>query len=183
MKKLGGRVRTRREVLGISLSETARLSGISPSALSQIENSKAYPSIVTLKSIAETLNTTVGDLIGENETIKFDPLMLKSDRILLAKDGKGGELYQISYNEPGKFMGTYFMTLDEGAVADKWFREHSGQGFCYLISGEIQFEMDKKVYNMSAGDTLYFNSLRPHKAINTHSVTAELLYVITPVTD
>ena len=180
MDRLGGRIKVRREVLGLSLSKVARLSGISPSALSQIENGKAFPSIVTLKSIADTLNTTVGDMIGENEIIKFSPLMCKADRKLIEQDKNGGELYQLSHHENGKLMGTFLIKLKKGAVADKWFREHSGQSFCYLLTGELQFEIDDTVYSLRNGDSLYFNAMRRHKAVNKISEVAELIYVVTP---
>ncbi len=45
------------------------------SAGGKIESGKAYPSIVTLKNIAEALQTTVGELIGENENFVQHPLL------------------------------------------------------------------------------------------------------------
>ena len=67
MNRLGARIKRKREMLSLPLSDLSKKVGISASALSQIENSKAFPSIVTLKSIANSLYTTVGELIGEHE--------------------------------------------------------------------------------------------------------------------
>src|SRR5690554_7845597 len=75
MNRLGGRIRNRREALHMSLGEVAQKAGISASALSQIENAKAFPSILTLKAVATALHITVGELIGENETIKHSPYL------------------------------------------------------------------------------------------------------------
>ena len=66
MKRIGERIRQKRELLGLQLKVLSKKVGISSSALSQIEKAKAFPSIITLKSIAENLHTTVGELIGEN---------------------------------------------------------------------------------------------------------------------
>ena len=71
MKRIGGRIKKRRELLHLHLNELAEKVAISSSALSQIENSKSYPSVLTLKSIADALHTTIGELVGENETLRI----------------------------------------------------------------------------------------------------------------
>ena len=63
---IGGRVRSARELQGLSLSELARMSGVSKGYLSQIERSPgARPSASTLFRISQVLGTTVGELLGE----------------------------------------------------------------------------------------------------------------------
>jgi transcriptional regulator with XRE-family HTH domain len=66
MKIIGVNIKKLREVKGISLRELAKRLQVSASFISQIETNKAYPSLVTLKSIADALGTTVGSLIGED---------------------------------------------------------------------------------------------------------------------
>lgn len=57
----------------MQLNDLAKKAGISSSALSQIENAKAFPSILTLKTIADRLHTTVGEIIGEHEALLNNP--------------------------------------------------------------------------------------------------------------
>ena len=80
MKRLGERIRRKRESLHLKLNDLAGKVGISSSALSQIEKAKAFPSILTLKSIADCLHTTVGELIGENETLSKQPQIKYADK-------------------------------------------------------------------------------------------------------
>jgi XRE family transcriptional regulator, regulator of sulfur utilization len=54
MKRLGERIKRKRESLHMQLNELAKKVGISSSALSQIEKAKAFPSVITLKSIADS---------------------------------------------------------------------------------------------------------------------------------
>lgn len=62
---LGQRVRQRREEKGLSLSALARVSKVSKGYLSQIENDAApRPSGDTLFKMANSLGTTVADLLG-----------------------------------------------------------------------------------------------------------------------
>ena len=74
MNRIGVRIKKKREQLNLQLNELAEKIGISPSALSQIEKAKSFPSIITLKTIAEKLHTTVGELIGENDSLANNPV-------------------------------------------------------------------------------------------------------------
>lgn len=86
MKRLGERIKRKREDLHLRLNELAQKVGISPGALSQIEKAKAFPSITTLKSIADNLYTTVGELIGENEILTNNPLVKFSEKSFIVKN-------------------------------------------------------------------------------------------------
>ena len=75
MHKLGDRIKQRRESLNIHTTDLAKSIGVSSSLISQIERAKAFPSILTLKKIADALQITVGELIGEYETLIAKPLL------------------------------------------------------------------------------------------------------------
>ena len=62
---VGEAVRERRAERSLTLAALAAAVGISPSALSQIERGQVNPSIMTVVEIADALDTTVGDLLGE----------------------------------------------------------------------------------------------------------------------
>lgn len=66
---LGIEIRRRRTEQGLSLSDLARLAGISKGYLSQIENEAANrPSAQTLFRLARALGTSVGELLGEHDS-------------------------------------------------------------------------------------------------------------------
>jgi len=106
MKRLGERIKKRREYLKLQLNDLARKVGISPSALSQIEKAKAFPSITTLKNISDNLITTVGELIGENETLTKNPLVKHNEMKFVLENSSGALLYLLSHHDPGKQMET-----------------------------------------------------------------------------
>jgi transcriptional regulator with XRE-family HTH domain len=180
MKRIGGRIKSKRESLNLSLNEVAKKAGISSSALSQIENAKAFPSIVTLKSIADVLHSTVGELVGENEVITKIPLVRNAEKIFVERNASGAELFLLSHREHGKQMSTYLIVLKKNATTEGFLKEHSGQEFCHLLKGEVEFEIDETIYKVKSGDSLYYNSAKTHKAINLNSSLAELLFVVTP---
>ncbi|NLE31941.1 MAG: helix-turn-helix transcriptional regulator, partial [Bacteroidales bacterium] len=48
MKRIGERIKKKRELMNLNLNELAERVAVSASALSQIEKSKSFPSIFTL---------------------------------------------------------------------------------------------------------------------------------------
>lgn len=180
MKRLGERIKRKRESIHMPLNDLARKVGVSSSALSQIENAKAFPTIVTLKTIADKLNTTVGELIGEHETLTKNPLIRKKEKKFVKGNKSGTSLFLLSHHDPLKQMETYLVEFARNSDTYDIFTEHPGQEFCHILKGNIVFTLDESQYQLSEGDSLYFNSSIPHSAMNGSKGAAVMLWIITP---
>lgn len=178
MKRIGERINTKRKQLNLQLNDLAKKVGISSSALSQIEKAKAFPSIITLKSIAENLQTTVGELIGENETLSKNPVVQRNDMKFVEKNETGTEIFLLAHHDLNKQMDTYFVRFVQGSDLTNLFTSNSGQIFCYVVSGKISFNLEAKNYLLQVGDSIYFNSKVPYSAINNSENTCELVWII-----
>ena len=180
MKRLGERIKKKREVQKIQLNDLARRAGISSSALSQIENAKASPSIVTLKNIAECLHTTVGELIGENENLSQNPLITREEVKFVEKNESGSELYLLSSYDPLKKMETYLVKFKEHSDIQGLFTTHHGQAFCHVTKGTFEFHLDEISYLLKPGDSFYFDTILSHRVNLIEAEKGELLWVTTP---
>jgi transcriptional regulator with XRE-family HTH domain len=176
MQRIGERIKRKREQIGLQLNELAKKVGISSSALSQIEKAKAFPTIITLKHIAENLYTTVGDLIGENESEEI-PVIRKKEVKLTGTNEFGADIFSLSYQGLNKLMDTFMIRFPEKSNSSNMFEKQSGQIFCYLIKGELEFELDHQTFNLEEGDSVYFNARRNFRFLNSSKYTAELLCV------
>lgn len=76
MESLGARIRRLRTEQGLSLSQLARLSGVSKGYLSQVERSPhARPSAATFFAVARALGTSVADLFeGTSDAAEVEAL-------------------------------------------------------------------------------------------------------------
>jgi transcriptional regulator with XRE-family HTH domain len=180
MKRIGERIKRKREILNLQLNDLARKVGISPSALSQIEKAKAFPSIITLKSIADNLHTSVGELIGENETLSNNPVVYSDEIRYVEKNDLGTEIYLLSHHDMNKQMDTYLVRFVRDSDLKGLFLSNIGQTFCYVVSGKLSFELDSKTYLLKSGDSIYFNSKVPYQAKNISSGKSDLLWVVSP---
>ena len=180
MKRLGERIKRKREELHLQLNELAKLVGISSSALSQIEKAKALPSITNLKLIANHLHTTVGELIGENDILSNNPLIKYDDIVLIAENKSGCSSYLLSNHGSNKHMDTLMLKLKPDANSEGIVHMHPGQTFLFVLQGEVTVHLDDNIYTLTKNDSFYLNSNLPHAITNTTSSESRVLLVSTP---
>ena len=176
MNRIGERIKRKREHIKLNMNELAKRVGISASALSQIENGKAYPTIITLKTIAVQLHTTVGELIGENESV-HTPIVRKNETKLITTNDFGASIIALSYDELNKLMDTFMVRFPEKSNSIGLFSRQTGQIFGHILKGELQLELDNQTYHLEEGDSIYFNARRNFQLSNLSNTTAELLCV------
>ena len=178
MERIGERIKRKREQQSLQLNDLAKKVGISPSALSQIERAKSFPSILTLKMIAEKLQTTVGELIGENESIESNPVFRKDEKMLICENEFDSEIYLLSQHELNKQVDPFLLRLQEKGNSADLFKTFSGFMYGYVLSGEVQFEIDNKSYVIQVGDSIYFNTRRNFRFENVYEGVSEILCVL-----
>ncbi|MEJ5265833.1 MAG: XRE family transcriptional regulator [Bacteroidales bacterium] len=185
MRRLGERIRKRREILNLPLNDLAKRVGITPSALSQIENAKTFPSIVTLKSIAEHLKTTVGELIGENELLNKNPVIKKNEIKIFEHCGEKIEIYLLSQPDTNKYMDVFLLKIHTQTKinVDTFHqlvpRPHH-QVFFHVLSGKFVIVLNEVQYTLEAGDNVYFVQPMFEELLNAGNTDGELLWIISP---
>ncbi len=180
MNRIGERIKKKREFHKLNLNELAGKVGISPSALSQIEKSKSFPSIVTLKSIAENLHTTVGELLGENEAMVNNPVVLRSEMKLTDQNRSGTNVYLLSHHNANKQMDTYLIRFAKTSGMENLLSDSQGQVFCHILTGEVRFQIEDKTYLLKQGDSIYLNARNSKDAVNNADGISEMLWIQSP---
>lgn len=181
MDQMGKRIKRKRENLGFQVKELSIKIGVTSSLISQIERGKAFPSIVTLKKIAEALNTKVGDLIGENENLVQHPLLRSNERRFVKENKNGTSLHLLSYHDPSKQIEPYIIQFSKNSNSEGIMTSNfPGQEFCFILNGSFEANINGQEYKISEGDGFYFNSSKPHLFQNISGNKAEILWIITP---
>ena len=179
MNRMGERIRATRETLGMQVIDLASQIGVTPSLVSQIERAKAFPSILTLKKIADALQTTVGELIGENANFVANPLLKAKNRKFAKKNKNGTRLYLLSHHDPEKQMDPFILTFTPHSdSSDIMTTANPRQEFCYVLSGHFKVILNTSEYELKEGDSFYFNSSQYYKFTNIGDESAQLLWVV-----
>jgi transcriptional regulator with XRE-family HTH domain len=180
MKQVGVNIKRLREEQGTTLREMAKDVGVSPSFLSQVEKGKASPSLTTLKSMADALQTTIGNLVGEDVNQKDKIVTRENERRSLKQVSQGIQMYLLSETNPYKQMEPLLFKLSSNASSGESTYSHYGQEFVLILKGALEMMLGDKSYLLKKGDSIYFNSSTPHSFKNLHRGETEALWVVTP---
>ena len=169
-------LRELREARGISMRTLATKSGLSANALSMIERGKTSPSVSTLYKLADALGVSITAFFG-TETEKKQVVFLKSDehtRMSFTRgvfEGLGGAQFS-GHVEP------FMLTLESGAASGPHGIVHTGHEFVFCLRGKLEYQVDKQIYQLEAGDSLLFASKLQHKWKNPSSNVTTALIII-----
>ena len=172
--QLGPTLRQRRKAAGLTMQELADRCGLSQPFLSQIENSRAMPSLYALHRVAQALQTTtVGlldsaysevTLVRADEGEAFVLVEGATTRFLTPGDG-----HRLEANE---------QVAEAGVSSDVIV--HEGQELIRLLEGSLEVRLgDAEGIELRPGDTISFPATRPHQWI-TGDAGARFLIVTSP---
>lgn len=179
---IGLNIKRVRKGKGLTLRGLAKQLKVSASLLSQVETGKASPSLVTLKNIADTLGTTVGNLVGEEQNPTDNPIVREKDRKSIRRISSGMNMYLLTQPDSNKQMEPLLFKMDPKSNSGKSMYRHFGQEFILVLRGKMEIVLNGKKYRLNKGDSIYFNSSVPHAFKNLYSGTTEALWVDTPPT-
>jgi transcriptional regulator with XRE-family HTH domain len=173
---VGQRLRQLREERRMSLRETARVSGVSVNALSSIERGISSPSVSTLYRLVDALGLPI-TAIFRSETDREEIVFRSSNQRtkipfpLGVWEGLGGEAF-IGRVQP------FMLTLEIGADSGRRSIIHTGHEFVFCLLGELEYQVEEKIYNLQVGDSLLFAARLHHRWRNTGSNIAQAIIVL-----
>jgi transcriptional regulator with XRE-family HTH domain len=176
--ELGRRMRELRESAGLSLRTVAVAADVSESFLSQVERGVASPSVASLRRIAAALGESVGSFFqgpgGAGKVVRV------SERRRLVHPQRRWEDVLLTPRE-SKRLQVILSTIEPGAGSGKEPYAHDSDEECVVVlKGRMDFWVDGERFALSEGDSLLFESRRPHRNRNPGPTKAEVLWVITP---
>lgn len=178
---VGTRLRQARMQQGMSLRSVATALGVSASLISQVETGKTQPSVSTLYALVTHLGISIDELLGVTtpgvvaiESASPDPSapipLTPAGRapVQRAEDNAVLEMENgVRWERLASGAGpadTMLVTYEPGAsssIEGKLMR-HAGVEYAYMLEGELTLQLDFDTFTLRSGDSLHFDSVRPH---------------------
>jgi transcriptional regulator with XRE-family HTH domain len=173
---IGERLRELRESRNISMRALAARSGLSANALSMIERGKASPSVSTLYKLADALGVSITSFFGSDTERKQVVFMQADERPRVSFthglfEGLGGEHFT-GRIEP------FLLTLETNANSGPRSMAHTGHEFVFCLRGELEYQVERQIYQLSGGDSLLFAAHLKHRWKNVGSTVVTALILI-----
>jgi transcriptional regulator with XRE-family HTH domain len=179
---VGMKVVTVRESLGISVEELAERSGCEVALIRRIEAGELVPSLAPLIKIARALGVRLGTLL--DDATGLGPVVTRKDqaegatRIRSLETGAGATTLDFFSLAPGKsarHMEPFLVTVHPGTGQSS---THEGEELLYVLEGRIEVAYGKDVHALSPGDSIYYDSIVPHRVSAAGGADARILAVV-----
>ena len=177
---LGMRLKEFRAKRGLSQTELAKLIGVTPSTISQVESNSIYPSLPALLKMAEVLGVEVSSFFQANADL--------SDRVIFP----AAEAVEVKLPDlpEHSIQAQLLTTVDSQTKAEPYLIEipphqtlpshffiHKGEEIGYVLAGKLQLKLSKAVYTARARDIIYLTSEMPSQWKNPGPGPARLLWI------
>ena len=172
---LGAKLRARRRALGLTLEAVAKKARVTTGFVSQVERNITSPSLLSLTALAEALDAHISEFFDTPP--KPDQTSRAEMREIYASPGGGFEFERLSTSFPGSALNGLLVHHPPGFVIEEMV--HDGEEFYYVINGALTLIVDGVRTVLSAGDSIHFDSMRPHSVLNETSKTVTVLVVNT----
>ncbi|MBI5571265.1 MAG: helix-turn-helix domain-containing protein [Desulfomonile tiedjei] len=178
--ELGLRLKEIRTKRGLSQTELAKLVGVTPSTISQVESNLIYPSLPALLKVAEVLSVEVSSFFQARSETTKRLLFASSDAVEVKFPDVPEGTVVAKVLTPVDFDAKaepYLLEIAPEAKLPSHFFVHKGEEVGYLLSGKLQMTVDKAVYKLRAGDLVYLTAEMPNSWVNPGPTVARLLWI------
>ncbi len=179
---VGQRVRELREEAGLSLTDLAQRTGLSEEALAEIESDAASPPLGVLIKLGKALGMKLGTLIAGGEDRPYTVVRVGDRQRMSRYASQRGSAYGYTYEalapqKKNRSMEPFLVTL-QPAAEDAPPSSHDGEEFIFVLSGQMEAIVGEARELLSAGDSIYYDSLVPHLLRPHGDAPAVILAVI-----
>ena len=178
---VGQRIRKIREEKGLALEELSRLTGFDVQFLSSLEKNEAQPQLGTVIKLSKALDSAFGRLVsGVGE--KLYSITRKGEQQTVARStSQKGTKQAYTYKSlapevKGRHMESLIVHLEERQDTER--SVHEGEEFIVVYAGRVEVTYGTEVYELEAGDSIYYNSIVPHHVSTLDDTTAAIYAVL-----
>jgi transcriptional regulator with XRE-family HTH domain len=160
------KLRTLRLRRSMGLAQLAEHTGFSPAMLSRLENGRLVPTLPTLIRVSLVFNVGLDYFFTDPRKRHVVAVSRRNERKVFPSDPKSASVpwhfetldFRANERRLNGFLA-HFHALSPEKVTPHF---HPGVEFLYLIEGELEMIIGVDKHRLSAGDSIYFDSLQKH---------------------
>ncbi len=181
LSQVAERIRTMREITGLSEEEMAKCTGTSKEEYQQCEQGERDFSFTFIYKCAQRFAVDPTDLIkGASPTLSSYTVSRKGDGLPIARR-QGFKYLNKAPLFKNKTAEPFFVTMPyseaEQKVAIK-LSTHVGQEFDIVVKGSMKMQVGSHIEILHEGDTIYYNSATPHGMIATGGAECQIYALV-----
>ena len=181
---IGLKLQAVRESRNLSLDALADRAGLTARVVGQIESGALIPSLTPLIRIARALGVRIGTFLDDQENV--GPVLVRAGEQrkvmhVSDKDHPGAsdlDFFSLAANKAGRHMEPFLIDIYPSSAQEAKPSAHEGEEFIYVFSGEVEIVYGAETYRLSAGDSIYYDSIVAHNVHCKGDRPAQILAVV-----
>jgi transcriptional regulator with XRE-family HTH domain len=183
--RIGAKMTTLRESLGLSTADLAERSGCDAATIERLESGEAAPSLAPLIRLTRAMGVRLGTLLDDDTSI--GPVITRAGdaesaarlrSLETASDAGTLGFFSLAATKASRHMEPFLIEVRPGEEGQHALSSHEGEEFIHVLSGSVEIEYGKELYALGPGDSIYYDSIVPHQVRAYHGVPAHLLAVV-----
>ncbi|MDC0738061.1 cupin domain-containing protein [Cognatishimia sp. SS12] len=178
--EIGSTFRRLRKEAGLTIGDLADTTGLSRAYISQVETSKASPSLQTVRAMCDALGVSPAILFEDTEA-QCVFLPKKRQKVLHFESEKDEQVFSKTINvlsDQNRKLEVVILELSPGTTAGD--HAHPGEEVFFILEGELTVTHGKKEFMMSVGDSIHIESQQLHKLYNHTDQNVRVISARTP---
>lgn len=174
---VGINIKNCRKIKNISLEELSKRSGVSKSMLSQIEQGKTNPTVITVWKIASALDVQLEEILNVVDDVGIEVLRKEEAPIIFSED----KSCIIRVNSPIHLtdnLELYYMTFKPNGKISSAPHFPNSEEFLTVLSGQFKIYSGNNVSILNTGDSARYKGDRNHSIENLTDKEANAYLVV-----
>jgi transcriptional regulator with XRE-family HTH domain len=182
-RSIGAKIAQIRESRKLTREQLAERSQLAEELVEQIETGLLLPSLSPLLKMARVLGVRLGTFLDDVENI--GPVVCRKGELRKAVRFSGDsrssseelDFYSLAMDKAGRHMEPFLVDIQPGEARTFKASSHEGEEFIYILSGVVEITYGKDGYRLSAGDSIYYDSIVNHH-VHALGAPATILAVV-----
>ena len=181
---IAGKLTLVRESRSLSLEQLADRAGLKAEVVGQIESGDLIPSLGPLIRIARALGVRLGTFLDDQENV--GPVVVRAGekrKVMHVSDKNHPghsdlDFFSLAANKAGRHMEPFLIDIHPSSAQEVRLSAHEGEEFIFVFSGEVEITYGSETHRLSAGDSIYYDSIVAHSVHCAGDGPAQILAVV-----
>lgn len=182
--KVGEKIKEIRRIKGLEIKDLAERSLLSQEQIQRIESDEILPSLGPLIKIARVLGVRLGTFLDDEDRI--EPVISRkedqTESLSFSNDNTDARtemnFFSLAGNKSGRHMEPFIIKINASESKEFIASSHEGEEFIYVLKGSISINYGNNNYELSQGDSIYYDSIVKHHVHANGSDEAIVLAVV-----
>jgi transcriptional regulator with XRE-family HTH domain len=181
---IGSKLRRLRLSKNMGLVELGRHTGLSAALLSKIERDRLFPTLPTLLRIALVFGVGLEFFVSDERARNVVAVVRRRERQRLPERPGAKDVSfffeSLDFTAVERRLNAYYAEFEPLPAGKARPHQHPGVEFLYVLKGKLALRVADEDQLLDEGDSVYFNSTRPHSYRRIGSKTCSALVVSVP---